>query len=40
MSSILVFYMAMTAPLFLLGLALAWFAIREDINRGARGCPA
>jgi hypothetical protein len=31
MSNLLIFYLAATAPL---GLALSWFAIREEINRG------
>ena len=40
MSSILLFYIAMTAPVLLLGLVLPWLAIGEEINRGARGGPA
>ena len=36
MSSILLFYMAMTAPVLLLGLVLPWLAIGEEINRRAR----
>ena len=36
MSSILLFYIAMTAPVLLLGLVLPWLAIREEIDRGAR----
>jgi hypothetical protein len=34
MSNLLIFYLAITAPVLLLGLALSWFAICEEINRG------
>ena len=33
MSNLLISYLAATAPVVLLGLALSWFAIREEINR-------